>query len=227
MRNNNNILYNKIIYNISKEVKRILIEGIQNFDVADYSEDDTIDNHSVNNVLWDFPYADELNDIFTDINWTRYNIVNRDFADYIRIYNGDPDSFVLYQLSNWFRRYTKENEYDFDSVKDGIDSTTAFIYDDNNNPTEEFGLYILGNDSDYLEYMFSTRYDAFQKTKYTLFTVDFIPSYAFSVHCAGRRVKLKKIPIEPVKLINFYLNNEINLKFGGEKELRYGKLVNP
>lgn len=155
-----------------REFQRVngLNENIHNFDVADYSEDDTIDNHSVNNVLWDFLYADELNDIFTDIEWTKYDIVNRDFVSYIRIYNNNSDNLVIYQLSDWFHKYTKETEYGFDSTKDGIDSTTAFIYD-NKISSDEIILYILDDSNDYLEYSFSNKYDSYERKQYTLFKI--------------------------------------------------------
>lgn len=42
-------LYEKIIYNIDKQVKRILNEDIQNFDVMDY--EDTIEHQSIDNDL--------------------------------------------------------------------------------------------------------------------------------------------------------------------------------
>ena len=39
---------------------------------------------------------------------------------------------------------------------------------------------------------------------------------------------MKKVPIDPLNLINFYLENEINLKFGGNKKIEnytYNHLV--
>lgn len=47
----NNHLYKKIIYSISKEIKRILNEDIQNFNIADYQEDsDIFDHETVANI---------------------------------------------------------------------------------------------------------------------------------------------------------------------------------
>ena len=55
----NRQLYNKIIHNISKGVKKSLNEDIQNFNPVDYNEDeyDIIDNQTVKKVI-DFDYND-------------------------------------------------------------------------------------------------------------------------------------------------------------------------
>lgn len=55
----NRQLYNKIIYNISKGVKKSLIEDIQNFNPVDYNEDeyDIIDSQTVKKII-DFDYND-------------------------------------------------------------------------------------------------------------------------------------------------------------------------
>lgn len=47
----NKYLYNQIMQNISKSVKRILNEDIQKFDIIDYNEDDIIDNQEIFNVI--------------------------------------------------------------------------------------------------------------------------------------------------------------------------------
>lgn len=48
----NQQLYNRIIYNISKEVKRALNEDLQKFDVTDYEDDENIiiDNQTIYNI---------------------------------------------------------------------------------------------------------------------------------------------------------------------------------
>lgn len=48
----NQQLYNRIIYNISKEVKRTLNENLQKFDVTDYEDDENIiiDNQAIYNI---------------------------------------------------------------------------------------------------------------------------------------------------------------------------------
>lgn len=55
MKQNNKKLYEKIIYNVSKQVKQALFEDIQNFDVGDYhdNEDEIIDNHDIENMTID------------------------------------------------------------------------------------------------------------------------------------------------------------------------------
>lgn len=47
----NQQLYNRIIYNISKEVKRTLNENLQKFDVTDYEDSDSLDTHSIDTGL--------------------------------------------------------------------------------------------------------------------------------------------------------------------------------
>lgn len=50
----NKQLFNRIMFNISKEVKRILNEDIQNFDIADYEDNDMIDNQTVAGVIYKY-----------------------------------------------------------------------------------------------------------------------------------------------------------------------------
>lgn len=48
---NNRVLYEKIMRNVAKEIKRILNEDIQHFDVTDYDDDDIIiDNKDIDNI---------------------------------------------------------------------------------------------------------------------------------------------------------------------------------
>lgn len=55
MRNNKRI-YQKVMRNISNEIKRILDENIQNFDVTDYSDDETdiIDRHELDKYVYKY-----------------------------------------------------------------------------------------------------------------------------------------------------------------------------
>ena len=55
MRNNKRI-YQKIMRNISKQIKHILDENIQNFDITDYSDDETdiIDRHELNKYVYKY-----------------------------------------------------------------------------------------------------------------------------------------------------------------------------
>ena len=47
----NKQLYEKIISNISMQVKRSLDENIYNFDVSDYEDNDSLDTHSIDTGL--------------------------------------------------------------------------------------------------------------------------------------------------------------------------------
>lgn len=54
MKMNNRVLYEKIMRNVSKEIKRILNEDVQHFDVTDYDDDDDIivDNKDIDNITY-------------------------------------------------------------------------------------------------------------------------------------------------------------------------------
>jgi hypothetical protein len=70
MKTSNKTLYNKLINNISKEVKRILNEDIQDFNVVDYQDDNQnlIDHDSIDATLIRKPKdIDEENKFFEEI----------------------------------------------------------------------------------------------------------------------------------------------------------------
>ena len=52
MKRDNKTLYEKIMRNISKNLKHILDENIQRFDVTDYQDDEIMDNQIVDNTLY-------------------------------------------------------------------------------------------------------------------------------------------------------------------------------
>lgn len=70
MRRSNKILYEQIIKNISKNIKKILNEDIQNFDVADYEEDDIdiIDHDTIESVIKKPKSSEEEEEFFEKTN---------------------------------------------------------------------------------------------------------------------------------------------------------------
>ena len=80
MRRNNRALYEKIMYFISKEIKHILNEEINRFDVAEYNEDpnDILDQGTISSTLNNgYEYINYTNILWSDLNvYTLDEIIN-------------------------------------------------------------------------------------------------------------------------------------------------------
>ena len=222
-------LYEKIMRSISKEIKHVLNEETQSFNVANYTDDeDPLDNQTINNMLWNFPGANELKNIFSTISWEHFNIVNRDYEDYIRIYNKKDEQFIFWTIRQWFKDYIEETGEAFDEDISNIGTDSAVIwYCENDLVSNQFIIYSLRDDKNVLEYYFTNTNDPYESKHFTLLTIQTIPVEMFDSHTPNSKY-MKKVPIDPLNLINFYLENEINLKFGGNKKIEnytYNHLV--
>lgn len=74
---NNKGLYNKIMYNISKKIKYILSEDLQNFNPSDYTDDDGLSSEEISNILETPKTKEQLQKrivIETEKNETRPNL---------------------------------------------------------------------------------------------------------------------------------------------------------
>ena len=69
-------LYEQIIKNISREVKYILNEDIQKFDVTDYADNDILDYNTINNIT-NTKYINDTKILWSDLNiYILKNIIN-------------------------------------------------------------------------------------------------------------------------------------------------------
>lgn len=106
-----NSLYNTIIYNISKGVKKSLNEDIQNFNPVDYTEDeqDIIDSQNVNDILgFDYNTFNDMAKVFQSLKIPKklkpflipfFNIYKQD-KGYYQDYTDAWEVIYIQQLNN-------------------------------------------------------------------------------------------------------------------------------
>lgn len=129
------LLYEKIIYNISKCIKKVLDENIQNFDVSDYSEDekDIIGQQTINEFLY-YPFT-----IFLRVKKCPFGIYgtwrSQIKNDFLRNYPFEADNITIDEYNEY--EYPKRKEFSIEYVfkmtidtKDDLICAIQFMVDE-------------------------------------------------------------------------------------------------
>ena len=112
---NNKYLYEKIMRNISKQIKHILNEDIQNFDVTDYEEDEdsVLDQQEVSELLY-YPFT-----ILLHVKKCPFGIYGTNLykikREFLKRYEFEPDNIII-------------EEYDEYKYPDPTDFTVEYIF---------------------------------------------------------------------------------------------------